>query len=177
MFRKSTRLLIGLLGVAVLGCNGYLPTSSTAPPAAGAAGLSAGVHQPSFAIGRRDVCKLGGKEEKDDQDIGPEGGTISVGYATLVVPAGAVPKRVHFSMHAVGNGNPAVQFKPEGLKFPADASPVLTFNTDCIGNPLTANIVYTDDHGKILERLITAALTAHTVSAEIHHFSGYAVDF
>jgi hypothetical protein len=170
VFRKSYRLILGLLAVAVVGCNSPVPTeSSTAwtPVGGSTSDLKLNLPLPPV-LG----CLLGGPISLD---IGPQGGTISLGAATLSIPAHALLQQTHILMLPALGNTIAVQFFPEGLLFNKNApAPTLTFNTDCIGNPATAYIVYTDDAGNILERL-PSTRTAHGVSAQIHHFSRYAV--
>jgi hypothetical protein len=107
--------------------------------------------------------------------IGPNGGTLTVGGNSLVVPKHALSDLVHIVMKAEPGKTVAVDFFPEGLVFSPNAYPTLTLNTDCIGNPANAYIVYTDAAGHVLERLPVTHRDRHTVSAQIHHFSRYAV--
>lgn len=74
-------------------------------------------------------------------------------------------------------GTASVQFFPEGLVFRSNKQPTLTINTDCIGNPTTSAIVYTDDLGLILQWNSSFHTDGHSVSALIAHFSRYAVDW
>jgi hypothetical protein len=74
-------------------------------------------------------------------------------------------------------GTASVQFSPEGLVFPAGAQPTLTIQTSCINNPVTSQIVYTDNTGLILQVLPSFHLDSTSVSAVIPHFSTYAVDW
>jgi hypothetical protein len=187
MFTNKMRIGLGVLALAVLGCNSPLPTDS-ALPVANSANVPAGVSQnltlaiplpklpqlPIPIVGpivNQIVCAL---PDTIGVDIGPDGGTISIGGSSLVVPAHSLPKKVHIKMRPA-HGKAAVHFAPEGLKFNPDAEPTLTLNTDCAGNPANPYIVYTDDYGNVLERLTTTGRTGHTVSAKIKHFSRYAV--
>jgi hypothetical protein len=89
--------------------------------------------------------------------------------------AHALTQSVRITMLPVLGGGIAVQFFPEGLHFTANVKPTLTLNTDCIGNPANSYIVYTDDSGHVLERETTVGRTAHSITAEIPHFSRYAI--
>jgi hypothetical protein len=184
MFTKQMRIALGVLMLAVVGCASPLPTDS-ALPAARTAAAPSGVSQnrtlavpvpklPTLPVPivNQLLCAL---PDTLSIDIGPSGGTISVGGSSLVVPAHSLDKPTHIRMKMARGKKGAVKFFPEGLKFNRGASPTLTLNTDCVGNPAGAYIVYTDDYGNVLERLTTTSRTPHSVSAQIHHFSRYAV--
>lgn len=218
MSRKMFSLMLGVLAVAVIGCNGPIPTAPTAP--------SAGEATPRSPIAMT-VAATGlpvpppAPAGSVEADIGPSGGTLSFGGNSLMVPPGSLAQTVHVVMVPVcdtvaspadgrsgdgsgkdakgkpddgqdksgkgpgesdknhgGHGNTlvaAVQFFPAGLTFAANALPTLTMNTNCVGNPKKASIVYTDDLGNVLERLGTTMRTDQSVSALIRHFSRYAV--
>lgn len=184
MFTKKMRIALGVLMLAVVGCNAPLPTDS-ALPANSTAAAPAGISQnltlglplpkvPSLPLPilNRILCAL---PDTIGVDVGPSGGTITLGGSSLVIPAHSLTRLTHILMLPALGTPGAVQFFPEGLLFNPAAPPTLTLNTDCVGNPANPYIVYTDDAGHVLERLTTTATTPHSVSAEIHHFSRYAV--
>ncbi len=107
--------------------------------------------------------------------IGKAGGTIKLGGNTLVIPRNALSKTVTITMLPLLDGTAGVRFLPHGLTFSSSAKPTLTLSTACVGNPANSYIVYTDDFGRVLEKLRTTGRTATTVSAQLSHFSRYAV--
>src|SRR5689334_24615492 len=56
------------------------------------------------------------------QAIGPEGGTLSVGPHTFVVPAGALDSTVNITAVIANENVNRVRFSPEGLTFNTPAS-------------------------------------------------------
>lgn len=185
MSRTPVRHVLAVAALLVAGCGGPLPTAPSAPaaPASQAArtapkpseNLTLSIPLPTLRLPGPLTslgCALSGSI---GVDIGPDGGTVTLGATSLVIPKYALSQLTHIvALPSLGN-TIAVQYFPEGLQFSPAAPPTLTFNTDCIGNPANAQIVYTDDAGNILERLTTTSRTAHTISAQIHHFSRYAV--
>lgn len=183
MFKKQMRVAIGVLMLAVAGCNSPLPMDSALPAAGTAApsgvsqNLTLGLSLPKLPklplpILNQILCAL---PDTIGVDVGPGGGTISLGGNSLVIPSHSLRQVTHIVMLPAIATPGAVKFLPEGLQFDPAAPPTLTLNTDCVGNPANPYIVYTDDAGNVLERLATTSVTPHTVSAQLHHFSRYAV--
>lgn len=108
-------------------------------------------------------------------DIGPKGGEITLCGNTLKIPTHSLKSVTHIVMLPVLGTPGAVQFFPEGLVFAKDREAELTLNTDPVGNPKNAYIVYTDNKGNVLEKLKTTWGGEHYVTSEIKHFSRYAV--
>lgn len=111
--------------------------------------------------------------------IGPEGGTLHIpGGHTLAFPAGAVDAPTVITASRDPNSI-AVDFGPEGLVFPAAARPRLTYDYGHAVippwvTPGSLQIVYID--GSYIEELTTTVdTTARTVSANLEHFSTYAL--
>lgn len=211
MLRKMFYVMVAGFSAALIGCDGTVPTAPTVPTAV------ATPRAPAFmTIGLPPPPPPPAPELPGSvaADIGPNGGTLSFGGNSLVVPAGSLAQIVHIVMVPActasstpgggdnqgdnngrgnagkGHGNKgddhgnndrgttvvaAVQFFPEGLVFAAPAPPTLTVNTNCVGNPDKASIVYTDDAGNVLERFKTKTTTDSSISAVIHHFSRYAI--
>lgn len=133
--------------------------------------------------------------------IGKDGGSISVGHHTLVVPRRSLKDDVAITMQITGDSLSDVVFLPEGLKFKKSKPAMLTLSYDgCSfgapapsrsshgnddddnsghGNhhaPETTGVVYLSSASQILEfRPSTIDSTAMTVTAELEHFSRYAV--
>ena len=115
--------------------------------------------------------------DSDSETIGPEGGLITVGRNSLLVPQGALTERVRITAEQVRGKTNSVRFSPEGLRFQKPA--VLTMNyQNCALVLLQKKIVYTDEQLKVLEVLRSLDLfRSRTVSAPIDHFSRYAVAY
>jgi hypothetical protein len=115
--------------------------------------------------------------DSDSETIGPEGGLITVGRNSLLVPRGALTERVRITAEQVRGKTNSVRFSPEGLHFQKPA--VLTMNYEnCALVLLQKKIVYTDEQLKVLQVLRSLDLfRARTVSAPIDHFSRYAVAY
>lgn len=113
--------------------------------------------------------------------IGRNGGTIYVGKHKFVVPRGALRSRVRITAVAPAGNVVSVRFAPEGLKFNRRHQPTLTLDYgDCglVRNLLPKHIAYTDEGLNILDILGSVDnILKHQVSADIKHFSRYAVAF
>ena len=115
--------------------------------------------------------------DSDSETIGPEGGLITVGRNSLLIPRGALTQRVRITAEQVRGKTNSVRFSPEGLQFQKPA--VLTMNYEnCALVLLQKKIVYTDEQLKVLEVLRSLDLfRSRSVSAPIDHFSRYAVAY
>jgi hypothetical protein len=115
--------------------------------------------------------------DSESERIGPDGGFISVGKNTLVIPRGALKTSVKITAEQVRGKTNSVRFGPEGLQFEKPA--VLTMNYDnCALVLVQKKIVYTDEQLKVLQVLRSLDLfRAKVVSAPIDHFSRYAVAY
>ncbi len=115
--------------------------------------------------------------DSDSETIGPEGGFLTVGRNSLLIPRGALTERVRITAEQVRGKTNSVRFSPEGLQFQKPA--VLTMNYEnCALVLLQKRIVYTDEQLKVLEVLRSLDLfRSRTVSAPIDHFSRYAVAY
>lgn len=113
----------------------------------------------------------------DTETIGSEGGIITVGKVSLLIPRGALSQRVKITAEQIRGKTNSVRFSPEGLKFASPA--VLTINYDnCALVLVQKKIVYTDEQLKVLQVLRSLDLfRAKSVSAPIDHFSRYAVAY
>src|SRR4051812_43064386 len=117
MVRKFYGVVVGLLAVAVVGCNAPLPTDPTpitmAPQAASNLSIPVGALLP--------VLKCAGLPDSVGVNIGPNGGTITLGGSSLVIPKGSLQSLVHITMLPVLGKPGAVQFFPHGLVFASNA--------------------------------------------------------
>jgi hypothetical protein len=111
------------------------------------------------------------------REIGPDGGIILVGRNVLVIPRGALSRRVTITAEQISGSANSVRFSPEGLQFERPA--VLTMNYEnCLVVLLKKRIVYTDENLKVLQVLRSLDLfRAKTVTAPIDHFSRYVVAY
>jgi hypothetical protein len=141
--------------------------------------------------------------------IGRDGGTLTLGHHTFVVPRRSLKEDVEITMQVGTDSTSSVTFFPEGLKFKKSKPAVLTlsyvgceFGSDTTTVPApasrrssppdhddhdhsghghgqapgTTGIVFIDGNMEIQEYLpSTIDSTAHTVTAEVEHFSRYAV--
>ena len=110
--------------------------------------------------------------------IGSEGGSISVGPHTLVIPPAALSQPTAITMTLpTGLGVNAVRFAPEGLQFRRPAALTLSYtNCSLLGNLLPKRIAYVDGDRNILEYLLSLDnLWAKRVTGKVDHFSDYVV--
>lgn len=109
--------------------------------------------------------------------VGPQGGVIEVGPHRLVIPAGALSSPVTITAEAPSSRVNQVDFGPAGLQFAVPATLTMSY-ANCFGAwiPLPRRIAYTTDLLSILEFLTSVDnLDSRAVSAELDHFSRYAV--
>jgi hypothetical protein len=112
--------------------------------------------------------------------IGPAGGTVLLGAHKLVVPAGALSRKVTITARTGTEPGNAIQFGPAGLRFGRPATLTMSF-ANCTGWGVLRQlplIVYTDDFLSILEiHLGIPNFRNKTVTSFIDHFSRYAVAY
>ena len=115
--------------------------------------------------------------QKASRTIGAEGGTISVGRHRLVVPRGALTRKVTITAEQMPGTSNSVRFSPEGLRFERPAEVTLSYE-NCLNLPLPKRIAYTNEGLKILELLLSRdARSSRTVTGPVNHFSRYAVAY
>ena len=119
------------------------------------------------------------REYASTQTVGPFGGYIQAGPATLYIPAGALDRYVTITATVPVNSRVTVaQFEPEGLQFARPTALTMSYS-HC--GPLSSTpkgIVYVDDDNnlKILEALPSVDDTwRKRVTGKLDHFSTYAV--
>lgn len=116
------------------------------------------------------------KEAWKTVQIGPKGGTVSVPGSTLIVPAGALPRTVAITAHALPTTSASVQFLPEGLQFSVPAKLTITY-AKCVTPLFGVNVAYVQaDTVTEVEPSTNHPLFKY-VTAEISHFSSYAVAY
>jgi hypothetical protein len=111
------------------------------------------------------------------QVIGPDGGTISVGPHTLVVPAGALDSAVLITAVAPSDTLNRVTFQPQGLTFQQPARLTMSYaNCGLLTLVLPKHIAYVGDSLLILDLLpSTGDVVGLTITGHLRHFSDYAV--
>ncbi|HEX5385214.1 MAG TPA: hypothetical protein VFW66_00790 [Gemmatimonadales bacterium] len=175
----SALLLASLLATVVSCSSGNGPTAPTEPAAPSNLLGSAGGGLLGTGIGAGLLACKPLPYAYTEQTIGPAGGTIDVGPHALTIPAGALTAPVLITAEAPVSTVNSVKFGPEGLHFAGGHPARLTMsyaNCPLLGQLLPKRIAYTSDLLRILSYLISADdLLTHHVSADVEHFSRYAV--
>lgn len=111
-------------------------------------------------------------------DFGPQGGLLKIGQSYLLIPGGALTRRVTITGSTVGDGSSTINFQPEGLHFRKPAGLVISSVGCSIPPGATPSVVYLGPAGDVLET-ISADYDRRwrRVVAPIQHFSGYAIAF
>jgi hypothetical protein len=111
--------------------------------------------------------------------IGPGGGTLQIGPHNLVVPAGALSRTLTITADAPSDTVNSIRFEPQDLYFEAGHPARLTMsyaNCPLLAKLQPKRITYTTDLLEILELLLSLDnVLLHQVSANIAHFSRYAI--
>ncbi len=110
--------------------------------------------------------------------IGPQGGTLSVGQYTLTIPAGALSQAKTITMQQVADTVNSVRFTPHGLQFAQSATLTMGYS-NCLLALQTSQpvrVLYVNEALQQLEAPLSVDHSAaNKVSAEIDHFSRYAI--
>lgn len=110
--------------------------------------------------------------------IGSEGGSITAGPHTLVIPPAALSQPTAITMSVLTRrGVNAVSLAPEGLQFRRPAALSMSYtNCDLLGTLLPKRIAYIDGDLNVLEYLLSLDnLWAKRVTGKVDHFSDYVV--
>jgi len=115
--------------------------------------------------------------DSERETVGPDGGVLTVGRHSLVIPPGALSQPVTITAEQIRGTTNSIRFSPEGLKFAKPA--ILTINYEnCALVLIKKKIVYTDEQLKVLQVLRSLDLfRSKSVTAPIDHFSRYAVAY
>ena len=114
------------------------------------------------------------------QTVGPEGGTVALEGASLLIPAGALSTPTAITLTRTATSappgfvaySPVYRFEPSGLGFAIPATLELAFE----GDPLKARVFWSRRETAGFERL-DSTTTDGVLVAAIHHFSeGFAGD-
>ena len=173
-FSASLRLTLAvLLTCAAIACAGN--DLSTAPRAPTVNARPAPPPPPPPKKPKVAECKPQ-KDERRSARIGPLGGALTVGTSRFVVPAGALAAEVDITAHALASSSGKLEFSPAGLQFSKPA--VLTMSYARCATPFShVKVAYVEaDTVSELEPSRSNWLM-RTVTAEIRHFSSYAVAY
>jgi hypothetical protein len=108
--------------------------------------------------------------------IGPDGGVLTVGRHSLVVPRGALSSSVRITATVPAGKHTMIHFEPEGLQFAKPTALTMSYSHCGLLGWLTPAIVYVDDDRNILEILPSLGnIFTRTVSSPLDHFSNYAL--
>ena len=174
------KLLIGLAVLGLGACTGDAPTSPA--PHGGAAvreiglGYYPGQQRTEAAVDGKFVpLNCVPKEAAEGSaEIGPVGGTLQIGPHRLVIPAGALDKKVLISGTIPKGRSFDIDLQPHGLQFRIAAGLVLDASS-CTDVPA---IVYIIDQYTVSDPIeATYSEWWKTIAAPIWHFSGYAIAF
>jgi hypothetical protein len=109
--------------------------------------------------------------------IGPNGGTLSVGPHSLVIPRGALRTRTRITAQTVRGYHARVEFSPTGLQFDVPATVTLSY-ANCTFSKAPVQVVYMQSDTTVTEREPSHDYRDQRwVSATIKHFSSYAVAY
>ena len=108
--------------------------------------------------------------------IGPAGGDIKVSRHVLSISGGTLKQRTTITAVAPSDTLNRIRFKPEGLVFNKPVVLVMSYANCMLDASSPREIVYTDDHLKILQHVPSRDDPAgKRVAALLTHFSQYGV--
>lgn len=184
MIRKAIATALAAGIVAVAACSDA-PSAPTAAPLQGAAtAVSANTHWPYTGHGNQNSQRSGLVQCErhpayvGSAEIGPSGGQIVVGTSRVIVPPGALNKKVRITATMPAGEHISIffEFSPHGLVFKKPAGLVLDASGCDIPSYYAPDIVYLGENGEILEYIQSYYSNHwHFVAAPIWHFSPYAV--
>ncbi len=184
--RLPLAALLVAVTAAALSCADHSTTGPTASPAVGAiARIAAPVLQASRKGGGGGGS--GGSGGVDScstvivgmirQTVGPAGGVVALGPASLTIPPGALSAvvTIQAKIPAGYSGN-YIQFKPDNLVFQQPASLRISYSNCSLANATQLKVAQVSDMLQIIQYVpSTNDLDAHTVTGQLQHFSNYAV--
>jgi len=111
------------------------------------------------------------------QTVGPAGGVVALGPATLTIPPGALSAMVTIQAKIpAGYSGNYVQFKPDNLVFQQPASLRISYSNCSLANATQLKVAQVSDMLQIIQYVpSTNDVDAHTVTGQLQHFSNYAV--
>ena len=182
MFKKTLYSTVAVLAAfSIVGCEladtptspQFLPPDSTSNSLLG--GLTSTVLNLASSL-LVSCDKL--PTQSASQVIGPNGGRITVGPHTLVIPSGALSKNTLITAQLPGDKVSSVRFSPEGLQFNKPATLTMSYAHCRRLLPIPMRVVYTTEKLKVLELLGSLDnMRSKTVTTSLKHFSRYAVAY
>ena len=167
------------LALAFWACSGDQPTAPPASPPASEQLLSGKGGLLGTGLGARLLRCDSIPAVHAESVIGPDGGTLVIGPHRLEVPAGALDDTVTITADVPSDSVNSIKFAPQGLAFDAGHPARLTMsyaNCPVLAQLLPKRIAYTTDLLQILDLLVSVDNTLlHRVSADVGHFSRYAI--
>jgi hypothetical protein len=110
--------------------------------------------------------------------IGPEGGELKVGKVKIKIPAGALTQRTVISGVVPASLLRDVEVSPHGLQFALVAELEIDYKECHQPEDFEYRVAYIDANRNVLEWTIsTNSRHQHKITAEIEHFSKYAVAY
>lgn len=171
---RMTRPLLGVVAAALVAASCGRDTSMTGPrPSTDLVGSLLGT--TTHLVGSLLTCRPL-PPAADSALIGPAGGALRLGPHTLVIPPGALERRVMIRGYAPSDSVNSVEFYPEGLQFERPAALTMSFANCGVVTLLLPRVAYTTDGLRLLYYVPSLAdLFDHDVTGQIRHFSRYAV--
>jgi hypothetical protein len=122
------------------------------------------------------VCTLQ-LPQQNSATIGPNGGKLSFGPHSLVIPKGALHAKTRITAQAIRGYHARVEFQPTGLQFDVPATVTLSY-AQCAVPKGAVQVVYMQSDTTVTEREPSHDYRDQRwVSASIKHFSSYAVAY
>jgi hypothetical protein len=177
--RNFHMLLLGAVLAAGVSCTSDSPVEPTSDPVSGQPPVPQGSTGP---LGEevKNVHLLSCTREPyavQEQVIGPQGGSLSIGRHKLEIPSGALSSRVRIKAEQVPGNVNSVRLSPEGLQFLKPARLELSYR-NCTGIRSPKRVAYTDELLRILDLPSSEDYPKYEyVSGAIQHFSRYAVAY
>jgi hypothetical protein len=110
--------------------------------------------------------------------IGPEGGELKVGKVKIKIPAGALTQRTVISGVVPASLLRDVEVSPHGLQFALEAELEIDYEECDQPEDFEYRVAYIDANRNVLEwTTSTNSRHGHKITAEIEHFSKYAVAY
>jgi hypothetical protein len=172
------RIIVLRSAFAIVACGAAIACADNSAPTAPGATSAPAVN---FARGKDPkkqqvaVCKQQ-KEAWATAQIGSRGGRVSVGGTTLTVPPGALRTTIAITAHVLPTTSARIQFLPEGLQFAVPATLSIPY-AKCETPLFGVGVVYVQADTVTEVEPSTNHPVLKFVTAQISHFSSYAVAF
>lgn len=181
--RFRPQLFLVALGL-VLGCSDAGTPMSPKPAPTPDPSLIGGLVQTVFGVTKIVtnlvdnllVCTLQ-PVQQNSATIGPNGGKISFGRHSLVIPKGALHANTRITAKSVLGYHARAEFSPSGLQFAVPATVTLSY-AQCSVPKGAVKVVYMKSDTTVTETEPSQDFRSQRwVTASIKHFSSYAVAY